>query len=78
MSKMRCRQCLWYNYDFFGHRYEEGKSFCGLHGRTKVDPDGEQVNLLGADKTGCGFQSAEIQGTLFDSLPEDSGYTFNK
>ena len=78
MSKMRCRQCLWYNYDFFGHRYEEGKSFCGLHGRTMVDPDGEQVNLLGADKKGCGFQSAEIQGTLFDSLPEDIGYTFNQ
>ena len=72
-SKMRCRECLWYNYDFFGQRYEEGKSFCGLHGRTRVDPDGEQVNLLGADKKGCGFQSAEIQGILFDSLPEDIG-----
>ena len=72
-SKMRCRQCLWYNYDFFGHRYEEGKAFCGLHGRTRVDPDGEQVNLLGADKKGCGFQSAEIQGALFDGLPEDIG-----
>lgn len=66
MSKIRCRDCLWYNYDFFGHRYEEGKSFCGLHGRTHVDPDGDQLNLLGADKIGCGFQSVEIQGILFD------------
>lgn len=65
MSKIRCRQCLWYNYDFFDRRYEEGKSFCGLHGRTSVDPDGVQLNLLGADKVGCGFQSSEIQGTLF-------------
>ena len=73
MSKMRCRQCLWYNYGCFGHRDEEGKSFCGLHGRTRVDPDGEQANLLGADKKGCGFQSAEIQGTLFDDLLEDIG-----
>lgn len=66
MSKMRCRECLWYNYDFFGHRYEEGKSFCGLHGRTKVDPDGEQMNLLGADRTGCDFCPIERQGLLFD------------
>lgn len=66
MSKIRCRDCLWYNYDFFGHKYEEGKSFCGLHGRTHVDPDGVQLNLLGADKIGCGFQPSAIQGILFN------------
>lgn len=66
MSKMRCRQCLWYNYDFFDHKYEDGKSFCGLHGRTNVDPNGEQLNLLGADKFGCGYEPIEQQLFLFD------------
>ena len=56
MSKMRCFQCMWYNYDFFDRKYEEGKSFCGLHGRCKVDPNGDQLNLLGADKFGCGYE----------------------
>lgn len=63
--KMRCNQCMWYNYDFLERNYESGKSFCGLHGSSPVDPNGAQINLLGADKFGCGFEPIELQLSLF-------------
>lgn len=63
---MRCLQCLWYNYDFFSRKYELGKSFCGLHGRTTVNPNGDQLNLLGNDKSGCGFEPKDTQLYLFN------------
>lgn len=64
--KMRCNQCMWYNYDFFDRKYDHSNSFCGLHGRMHVDPNGDQLNLLGADKTGCGFEPIETQLFLFN------------
>lgn len=66
MAKARCKECRWFCYDFFEGKYEEGKSYCGVHGRCTVDPDGEQRNLLGADRTGCDFWPIEQQGLLFD------------
>lgn len=68
MAKTRCRECAWFCYDFFDQKYEEGKPFCGVHGRCPVDPDGEQMNLLGADRTGCDFCPIEKQGLLFENL----------
>lgn len=68
MAKARCRECAWFCYDFFDQKYEEGKSFCGIHGRCPVDPDGEQMNLLGADRAGCDFWPKEQQGLLFENL----------
>ena len=65
-SKMRCLQCMWFNYDFFERKYEDGKSFCGLHGRAHVNPNGDQVNLLGSDRFGCGFEPIETQLSLFN------------
>lgn len=67
-SKMRCRECMFYNYDFFQRKYDEHTSYCGLHGRRHVDPDGDQMNLLGADRFGCGFVPFEIQLNLFDNV----------
>ena len=42
--KARCRQCEYLNQD------------CGLHGRARVDPDGEQPDLN--HHGGCGFNRA--------------------
>lgn len=54
MKKMRCRRCRNLNFDFLSGKYEpELPPFCGLHGRTEVDPDGEQQNL--DHRGGCGF-----------------------
>lgn len=53
-KKMKCRRCRYLNYDFLNDKYEpELPPFCGLHGRTKVDPDGEQQDL--DHRGGCGF-----------------------
>ena len=54
MRKMRCRRCMNLNYFHLTGRYEpELPPFCGLHGRVRVDPNGQQQDLdhLG----GCGF-----------------------
>ena len=54
MSKMRCKRCTNLNYDYLTDRYEPDlPPFCGLHGRVRVDPNGQQqdLNHLG----GCGF-----------------------
>lgn len=54
MGKMKYRRCRYLNYDFLDEKYEpELPPFCGLHGRTKVDPDGEQQDLN--HRGGCGF-----------------------
>ena len=54
MKKMKCRRCKYLNFDFLEDKYEpESPPFCGLHGRTEVDPDGEQQNL--DHRGGCGF-----------------------
>lgn len=62
---MRCRSCLWYNYNFLDAKYEEG-SFCGLHGGREVDPDGPQVQMLRSEgKPDCHFVSKYRQLSLF-------------
>ena len=54
MSKMRCRYCANYCYDYLDGRYEsDSEPFCGLHGRARVDPDGKQQNL--DSRGGCGY-----------------------
>lgn len=51
---MRCRRCMWYNYNFLTDQYEEG-SFCGLHGMEDVTPDAPQMALLHTEEPDCGF-----------------------
>ena len=52
--KMRCRRCQAFCYDFVDRRQDdESESYCGMHGRAKVDPDGVQQNL--DHRGGCGF-----------------------
>lgn len=52
--KAKCSQCRYLNYNFFDGTYENKvPPFCGLHGRARVDPDGEQRNLN--HEGGCGF-----------------------
>ena len=51
--KARCRSCYWLNWDFVTDDYECGPWFCGLHGGTRVDPDGEQRDL--DHRGGCGY-----------------------
>ena len=52
--KMRCNKCVWLDYDVFDNMYESHTyHFCGLHGRARVNPDGEQQNLNGRES--CGF-----------------------
>ena len=56
MSRMRCRECAWLDYDFLGKTIElrlDGSHYCGLHGRATVDIDGEQQNLN--RRGSCGF-----------------------
>ena len=51
---MRCKRCCWLNYSFLSHCYEvTDKPYCGLHGRSRVNPDGPQQNLDA--RGGCGF-----------------------
>lgn len=65
MSKARCRQCAWLNYDFLSDTYERDlPPFCGLHGRERIDLNGEQRNL--DHMGGCGFKTKYEQLTLFD------------
>ena len=51
--KARCRSCYWLNWDFVTDDYECRPWFCGLHGGTRVDPDGEQRDLN--HHGGCGY-----------------------
>lgn len=51
--KARCRSCYWLNWDFISGEYVSGQWFCGLHGGTCVDPDGEQRDLN--HHGGCGY-----------------------
>lgn len=53
-KRMRCRRCMWYNYDFIFNEYREG-SFCGLHGGEQVTPDAPQMALLHTEEPDCGF-----------------------
>lgn len=54
--KARCRSCYWLNWDFISGEYVGRPWFCGLHGGTRVDPDGEQRDL---DHHGsCGYMKA--------------------
>lgn len=54
---MRCRKCIWLDYDVFSRSYviHPDGHFCGLHGRSQVIPDSEQANLDG--RGNCGFHS---------------------
>lgn len=54
--KARCRSCYWLNWDFISGEYVSGQWFCGLHGCTRVDPDGEQLDL--DHRGGCGYMKA--------------------
>lgn len=67
-SKMRCNRCEYLNYDFICHCYEpDDPPFCGLHGRERVDPDGEQADLN--HRGGCGYHAkgqTAVQLDLFD------------
>lgn len=52
--KARCRNCECLNFDFVSGKYEFPEhDFCGLHGRTRVDLDGDQPDLN--HHGGCGF-----------------------
>ena len=53
-KKMRCRRCIWYNYNFLTKQYEDG-SFCGLHGMEDVTPDAPQMAMLHTEEPECGF-----------------------
>ena len=50
---------MYYNWDFLTgkNEYNGKSSYCGLHGRTQVDPDGDQVNL--DHRGGCGYRRRE-------------------
>lgn len=57
---MRCRSCRWFDWEFITEEITpqvEGEHFCGLHGRTRVDPDGPQVDLN--HYGGCGYFKIE-------------------
>ena len=64
-KKMRCRSCMWFGWDFITGETGTG-SFCGLHGRRPVDPDGDQVQMLNRDHDpDCGYAPNERQLELF-------------
>lgn len=60
---MRCRTCMWYNYNFISDCYEKG-SFCGLHGCAHVVPGGPQQSFLHTKEPDCGYHSKVVQLTL--------------
>lgn len=67
--KMRCWSCEYLDYDIIDCQLERcspGKHFCGLHGRARVDPDGNQVNLN--NRGSCGYfpRKKSLQLLLFD------------
>lgn len=67
-SLMRCWKCQHLDYDHISDCQEQpqpGEHFCGLHGRTRVDPDGEQMDL--DHHGGCGFSPRKqaVQLSLF-------------
>lgn len=53
-KRMRCRRCMWYNYNFIFGKYEDG-SFCGLHGCEEVTPDAPQMALMHTEEPDCGY-----------------------
>lgn len=64
--RMQCRDCMFLDWDFITNRtdtVEDGKHFCGLHGRSRVNPDGWQQNLN--NRGSCGFRPKASQGNLF-------------
>lgn len=61
-TMMRCRRCAYLDWDFSDGSVSpplDGSHYCGLHGGTKVDIDGEQVNL--DHKGGCGFCARQVE-----------------
>lgn len=70
--KARCRRCYYLNLDFIDLTYEDDcPPFCGLHGRSRIDPDGEQPDL--DHHGGCGFspKEQEYQLSMFNEDYED-------
>ena len=65
--KARCKTCEYFCLNMLSNTYERDlPPFCGLHGRTRIDPDGEQRNL--DHNGGCGYHKKEpVQLTLFDN-----------
>ena len=68
-NPMRCWRCAYLDYDCIGECQEQplpGEHFCGLHGRARVDPDGEQMDL--DHHGGCGFapRKEAVQLELFN------------
>lgn len=68
VERMRCWRCAYLDYDCISDCQEQpqpGEHFCGLHGRTRVDPDGEQMDL--DHHGGCGFSPRKqaVQLSLF-------------
>lgn len=60
--KSLCRRCHYLNLDFITGEHAGGDWFCGLHGRSRVDPDGEQQDLN--HRGGCGFIPRTDSGQL--------------
>lgn len=66
--KARCNDCYYLNYDFFSNAYEESvHDFCGLHGRRRVDVNGEQpkVSKNEGEMGECGYLPKVLQLELF-------------
>lgn len=68
--RARCRRCYCFNRNFITDTIEiTSEPFCGLHGRERIDPDGEQPDFLHDEDGGCGFipneQEYHEQLTLF-------------
>ena len=68
-KRMRCKACMFLNWDFITDKnipVEKGKEFCGLHGGTRVDINGLQVNLN--NRGSCGYISKMTQLNLFEDI----------
>lgn len=62
---MRCRECFFFQHYIPTNEYDRSRNFCGLHGCTTVDPDGEQRDL--DHSGGCGYVPNIVrQLTVFD------------
>lgn len=54
MARMRCKQCIWLDFNCLENRYQKRPyHVCGLHGMCTVDIEGEQVDL--DSRGGCGY-----------------------
>lgn len=69
--RIRCHHCRYLDYDFLNDNYEitsPTEHFCGLHGRRRVDPDGEQMNLDSHGSCGYSPRQRTVQLSLdFDN-----------